>query len=227
MLKLTMVERIIVGPLSSNAYIYSEWKKECLLIDPGGDMEELLSHMAIKNLKPLGIICTHGHLDHVAGAYELQRHFRDRDLEVPVAIHSADAHYLGKNAAESHRISFEQIGLDLKSVLMDYDLLFPEPEVILEDGDSVLDSSLLVLHTPGHTPGSICLYSEAQGILFSGDTLFFEGIGRTDLMEGDGEALLKSIREKLLVLPHTTMVFPGHGPNTSIEREIKNNPFLH
>ncbi|WP_319558797.1 MBL fold metallo-hydrolase [Marispirochaeta sp.] len=221
-----MVERIIVGSLSTNAYIYSEWKKECLLIDPGGDMEELLAHMTIKNLKPLGIICTHGHLDHVAGVYELQRHFRDKDVEIPVAIHTADAHYLGKNASESHRISFEQIGIDLKTILMDYDLFFPEPDIILNDGDTVLNSSLKVIHTPGHTPGSICLYSESQSILFSGDTLFFEGVGRTDLMEGDGEAILKSIRERLFVLPQETRVFPGHGPNTSIEREIKNNPFM-
>ena len=221
-----MVERIIVGALSTNAYIYSEWKKECLLIDPGGNLEELLAQMAIKNLKPLGIVCTHGHLDHVASAYELQRHFRDLETEVPVAIHEADAHYLGSKAEGSHQASFDQIGVDIQDVLDGAAALFPEPDLILKDGDPVFESSLVTIHTPGHTPGSICLYSEAQGVLFSGDTLFFEGIGRTDLKEGDNEAILASVRHRLFVLPPETRVFPGHGPNTTIEREIRNNPYV-
>ena len=221
-----MVERIIVGALNTNAYIYSEWKKECLLVDPGGDIEQLLARMSIKNLKPLGIVCTHGHLDHVAAAYELQRHFGEKGIAVQVAIHEQDAHYLGSEGPRSHRASFDQIGVNIEDVLMGTDPLFPAPDQVLADGDRVLDSSLTVIHTPGHTPGSICLYSEAHGILFSGDTLFFEGVGRTDLLEGDDQAILSSIRERLFVLPPETRVFPGHGPSTSIEREIRNNPYV-
>ena len=221
-----MVERIIVGALNTNAYIYSEWKKECLLIDPGGDLEQLLQRMAIKNLKPLGIVCTHGHLDHVASAYALQRHFAEQELTIPVAIHAQDAHYLGENAPASHRASFKEIGVDIDDVLMGTQALFPAPDFILEDGDTVFDSTLSVIHTPVHTPGSVCLYSEAHGILLSGDTLFFEGVGRTDLSEGNNETILNSIRERLFVLPPETRVFPGHGPSTTIEREIRNNPFV-
>lgn len=221
-----MLERIIVGSLSTNAYIYSEWKKECLLIDPGGDMEQLLDRMAIKNLKPLGIVCTHGHLDHIAGALAVQTHFAEKGLVVPVAIHPDDAHYLGSGAAAAHQASFNEIGVDIGDVIDSANSAFPAADAMITDGEIVFDSSLTVIHTPGHTPGSICLYSESQGILFSGDTLFFEGIGRTDLKEGDDEAILASIKERLFVLPPETRVFPGHGPNTSIEREIRNNPYV-
>ncbi len=221
-----MVERIIVGSLSTNAYIYSEWKKECLIVDPGGSMEQILSQMAIKNFIPLGIVCTHGHLDHIAAAYDLQNHFRDREIEVPIAIHEDDAHYLGAGADKRHRESFRELGINMDAVLDGEVPLFPEPDIILNDGAQIFNSGLVAIHTPGHTPGSICLYSETHGILFSGDTLFFEGIGRTDLSDGDGEAIISSIKEKLLGLPDETRVFPGHGPSTTIEREKRNNPFI-
>ncbi len=221
-----MVERIIVGSLSTNAYIYSEWKKECLVVDPGGSLDLILSQMAIKNFVPLGIVCTHGHLDHIAAAYDLQHHFRDKDIEVPIAIHEADARYLGVEADKRHRASFSELGINMEDVLEGDVPLFPEPDIILKEGSQILDSGLVAIHTPGHTPGSICLYSETHGILFSGDTLFFEGIGRTDLSDGDGNAILSSIKEKLLTLPDETRVFPGHGPSTTIEREKKNNPFI-
>jgi glyoxylase-like metal-dependent hydrolase (beta-lactamase superfamily II) len=90
----------------------------------------------------------------------------------------------------------------------------------------VFESDLRVIHTPGHTKGSISLYSLSQGVLFSGDTLFFEGIGRTDTRDGDAKAILSSIQKKLITLPPETRVFPGHGPFTTIEREIKNNPYI-
>lgn len=221
-----MLERIIVGSLSTNAYIYSEWKKECLLIDPGGDLEQLLERMAIKNLKPLGIVCTHGHLDHIAGALAVQTHFAEKGLTVPVAIHPDDAHYLGKGAGAAHKASFKEIGVDIDEVIDGSNPGFPAADTMIKDEETVFDSSLTVIHTPGHTPGSICLYSESQGILFSGDTLFFEGVGRTDLKEGDDTAILTSIKERLFVLPPETRVFPGHGPNTTIEREIRNNPYV-
>ena len=221
-----MVERIIVGSLSTNAYIYSEWKKECLIVDPGGDAEQILSRMSIKNITPLGIICTHGHLDHIAAAYELQSYYRDKDIQVPIAIHEADARYLGHGADNTHRASFSGLGINMEDILGGTMPLFPEPDIILKDGNRVMDSGLITIHTPGHTAGSICFYSEPHGILFSGDTLFFEGVGRTDLSDGDGDAILKSIRERLFSLPEETRVFPGHGPNTTIEREMKNNPFI-
>jgi glyoxylase-like metal-dependent hydrolase (beta-lactamase superfamily II) len=102
----------------------------------------------------------------------------------------------------------------------------PEPDLILEEGHKVLGTGLIVLETPGHTKGSVCLYSEKDALLFSGDTLFFMGVGRTDLPGSSEKSLLDSIRAKLLVLPPETRVFPGHGLDTTIEREIKGNPFI-
>jgi glyoxylase-like metal-dependent hydrolase (beta-lactamase superfamily II) len=102
----------------------------------------------------------------------------------------------------------------------------PEPDILLKEGDDVFKSGLKVIETPGHTLGSISLYCKKEAILFTGDTLFFEGIGRADLPGGNEKALVKSLREKLMVLPHETNVYPGHGPVTTLEREIKGNPYL-
>ncbi|MBN2510174.1 MAG: MBL fold metallo-hydrolase [Spirochaetales bacterium] len=221
-----MVERIVVGQMSTNSYIYSEWRKECIVIDPGGDFEKILSHMAIKNLKPRGIVCTHGHLDHISAAGAIARHYESEELHVPVAIHEKDREYLGKKAEKAHLKSFSGLTSGPEEIFSVFGDDFANADIILEEGDTVFDSTLTVIHTPGHTQGSICLYSESMGVLFSGDTLFFEGVGRTDLHKGDSRALLKSIREKLFTLPEETRVFPGHGPNTTLEREIKNNPFV-
>ena len=212
--------------MSTNSYIYSEWRKECIIIDPGGDYQKIISHMAIKNLKPRGIVCTHGHLDHISAAGAIQRHFKDEELHIPVAVHEKDKGYLGPRAAKAHEKSFNGLSIDADEIFSIFGDDFPNPDVILEEGDTVFESTLQVIHTPGHTQGSICLYSESLGILFSGDTLFFEGVGRTDLHKGDSKALLKSIREKLFILPEETRIFPGHGPNTTLEREIKNNPYV-
>ncbi|HKK64272.1 MAG TPA: MBL fold metallo-hydrolase, partial [Clostridia bacterium] len=102
----------------------------------------------------------------------------------------------------------------------------PEADVLLEEEQFILDTDLQVIHTPGHTPGGISIYSESDLILFSGDTLFFEGVGRTDLPGGDSDQLRSSILDKLFTLPDETRVFPGHGPFTTIEREKNHNPFL-
>lgn len=221
-----MVERIVVGLMNTNAYLYSEWKKECIIVDPGGDKVKIIEHMTMKNLRPRGIIFTHGHLDHISAAIEIQRHFDLMDLKVPVAVHEADARFFGRGAMKRHQKSIAKV----ESTESEYyehsagDL--PVPDVLVHDGDRVFDSDLTVIHTPGHTPGSICLYSESQELLFSGDTLFFEGIGETDLSTKEKAQLLNSIRSRVLTLPGTIRVFPGHGPFTSVERELLHNPHL-
>ena len=221
-----MVERIIIEPFSVNAYLFSEWKKECIIIDPGGEAEKIIEHMVEKNLKPRGIVCTHGHLDHIGAILHIKDHYLGKGIILKVAVHKNDAVYFGPEAKPIHLESLKGIPEELFDELNIPLHLLPSADILLEEGDTLFDSSLTVIHTPGHTPGSICLYSEPQGFLFSGDTLFFENIGRTDLPGGDGTAIIRGIKDKLMPLPDETRVLPGHGPLTSIERERKTNPFI-
>lgn len=221
-----MVERIVVGAMSTNAYLYSEWKKECIVIDPGADEEELVQHMTIKNLHPRGIIFTHGHIDHISAAVEIRRYFERQDIRVPVAVHEADASYLGRAAARIHRKSLAKVPADASDYYEHALLELAKPDILMKEGDHPFESDLEVIHTPGHTPGSICLYSENQELLFSGDTLFFEGIGDAALNDKERRSLIESVRTKLFTLPRATRVFPGHGPFTTLEREIQHNPHI-
>jgi hydroxyacylglutathione hydrolase len=221
-----MVERIVVGELNTNAYLFSIWKKSCLIIDPGGDAEEIINHMVMKNLHPLGIVCTHGHFDHVAAVGELHSYFAERGEDIPIFVHKLDSHFFGKEALNAHRESYAPLGPSALDLVNSAFNPLPAADVLLKEGDTILDSGLVVLHTPGHTPGSICLYSEVNQVLFTGDTLFFEGVGRSDLPGGDGIKLMKNIRKKILNLPDEVRVFPGHGPFSTIEREKNHNPYL-
>jgi glyoxylase-like metal-dependent hydrolase (beta-lactamase superfamily II) len=221
-----MVDRIITGFLNTNTYLFSHWKKGCIVIDPAGNVDEIINHIEMKNFRPLAIICTHGHFDHIAGISQLKAHYESEGLKIPIYIHSADSGYLGKEGRERHLRDINTLGAEYHSLFHSFLENLPDYDFLLEENDRILDTDLTVLHTPGHTPGSISIYSESDFILFSGDTLFFEGIGRTDLPGGNMEQLLTSIREKLYVLPEDTRVFPGHGPYTSIEREKSHNPFV-
>jgi glyoxylase-like metal-dependent hydrolase (beta-lactamase superfamily II) len=221
-----MIERIIVGLMYTNAYIFQTGQKTCLIVDPGADTEKIISSLTLKNLKPQGIICTHGHLDHVSAIGGLTEHYREQGIDMQVAIHEDDKHYLGATAEKAHRDSLMELGLGGEEYFNALFSPLPEPSVFLKEGEHVFDSELIPIHTPGHTMGSVSLYCESQNLVFSGDTLFFEGIGRTDLNDGDGELLIKSIKEKLFTLPENTRIFPGHGPDTTLEREINHNPFL-
>jgi len=221
-----MVERIIVGPMKTNAYIYSEWKKECILIDPGGDADVLIHHMTMKNLKPRGILCTHGHLDHVGSANLIKTFYEEQNTHVPIAVHKKDQKYFGPKALEIHRHSIEGQDLDAAWYLEQVSWPIPPADVLLVEGKTVFDSSLMTIHTPGHTPGSCCFYNEQQETLFSGDTLYFEDAGFTNAPGSDEKALRSSIRKKLKLLPPSTRIYPGHGPLTTIERELKHNPYM-
>ncbi len=217
-----MVERLIVGPVKTNCYIYSSSKKECIVIDPGWDELEIAARVDVLNMVPVGILVTHGHLDHVAALGRLKNLYEERGYKLKVAIHSADRKFLGPKAEEAHgAYLLEEDG----SIFGDFPEL-PKADVKLREGESVLETDLAVLETPGHPPGSVCLYSEREGLLFSGDTLFFEGVGRTDLAGGNAKKLRDSIQKKIMVLPPETRVFPGHGPFTTLEREKRGNLFL-
>ena len=198
---------VVVGALETNCYlVYCETTRECVVVDPGAEHELIFLAVAEDELKPVLLVNTHGHLDHIGANRDVVEHFG-----TPLAIHSADAPMLGK---------VQQLELSLFLGAKDS----PAADRMLRDGDAVRigTGTLRVLHTPGHSPGSISLL--ADGFLLSGDTLFMEGVGRTDLPGGSRMQLVKSIREKLMTLPDDLLVLPGHGPHTTIGHEREINP---
>jgi hydroxyacylglutathione hydrolase len=221
-----MVERLIVGPMDTNCYLYSNGKKECVVIDPGGDEERIIASVNMLKMIPAAILLTHGHFDHTAAVGRLRDHYKKDGITLHIAIHKADHKYLGHNARRSYQETLSQLGLSGADEMEGIFTPLPEPDLTLQEGHKVLSTGLVVLETPGHTKGSVCLYSEKDALVFSGDSLFFMGIGRTDLPGSSEKSLLEAIRTKLLTLPPETRVFPGHGLDTTIEREIKGNPFI-
>ena len=221
-----MVERVIVGAWKTNCYIYSSTKKECIIIDPGGDDTEIAARVDVLNMVPVGIALTHGHVDHVGALGRLREGYAIRGYKLPIAINPADRRFLGTGGMETHRESLEVLGLDEESFFGGDASELPKADVRLKDGDHLFNMDITVLETPGHTPGSVCFYAEKEGILFSGDTLFFDGVGRTDLPGGSDKKLRESIQRKIAVLPPETRVFPGHGPFTTVEREKRGNVFF-
>ncbi len=201
-----ILKRFEVGPFASNCYIVGdETTRQGMVIDPGAEPETVLKGVETARLTIGTVVLTHGHIDHISALAEVKKATGAR-----VAIHADDAPLLGR---QPRHLSF---GLTHEVVT---------PDRLLKDGDSldVGGLKLQVIHTPGHSRGSICLLS--GGVLFSGDTLFNYGIGRYDLAGGDYDQLMESLR-KLLDLPGETVVYPGHGPETTIEDERRGNPFL-
>jgi len=204
------VYRISVGDLGTNCWIVPQNDGECLVFDPGADGEKILARLAELQLRPRYIVITHAHLDHIAALPELAAAWPDADI----AVHPAEAVKLGPHSLDLHREDFRDLG-----VVSFVDTLWkplPEASLLLNEGDSL--GPFRVLHVPGHSTGSIALYWEEQKILFSGDTLFNAGVGRTDLYGGDLE-ILKNSLSRLFTLPEDTEVYPGHGPKTTIRRE--------
>jgi glyoxylase-like metal-dependent hydrolase (beta-lactamase superfamily II) len=218
-----LIDRVIVGSMYTNAYIVSTGKKECILIDPGADATTIIGRLEAMNLVPHTIVFTHGHIDHTSAARELVEYYAGRDHAVRIGIHESDKPYLGANAETENRRLFEQFGEVGLTAMKTFDDRSIDPDFFIAEGETLSDSDLTVMHTPGHSLGSICFYSEPRNALFSGDTLFFNLIGRTDFAEGDEEQLKRAVSERIFELPPETRVFPGHGPTTTIEREIMNN----
>lgn len=202
-----ILEKLELGPFGSNCYIVADdTTKEGMIIDPGAEGERILKQVHDLELNIKYVVLTHGHIDHIGAVNEV--------------IESTGARFL-VHTAESSLIQSGSPGLFGMSRPS-----LPEPDKWLKGGDTIEVGSLrfLVLHTPGHSAGGICLYG--HGVVFSGDTLFNFGIGRTDFPGGSFNQLMNNIYTKLMVLPDNTVVCPGHGPGSTIGAERRGNPFL-
>lgn len=202
------------NPFQENTYILHDETKECIIIDPGcydeSERTELTDYINDWKLKPVRLLNTHCHIDHVFGnrfiseKYKLDLEMNEKDKPVLDSLMQV-AHLYNLNAEES-----------------------PKPKKFLDEGDKVKfgNSELEIFFTPGHSPGSICFYNKNQKFIIAGDVLFYGSIGRTDLPLGDHQTLINSIKEKLFTLEDDVTVHSGHGPTTNIGYERKYNPFL-
>jgi hydroxyacylglutathione hydrolase len=211
-----ILESAAVGPFFKNGYIVGcETTRQAVFIDPGDEVEELLAFVRAEQLQVTHILLTHAHVDHVSGVAEAKR-----TLGVPIYLHKADL-FLYQNAVRSGMM----FGLTVEE---------PPPVDVFYDGEGPIefgDYEVRVVHTPGHCPGGVCLAVSKKGDaspphLFVGDTLFAGSIGRTDLPGGDYETLLTAITEVLFAFPDESIVYSGHGPETTIGHERRTNPFV-
>ena len=206
-----ILETFPVGPLRCNCTILGdEVTHEAVVVDPGDNIPEILARLHKHGLTLRQIVITHAHIDHVGGAVLLKK-----ATGAPVFLNQHDLGLLG-----AMEIQAGWLGVPTPEVA--------SPDASADDGLTVGLATLRgeVIHTPGHTPGSICLLFPQQHLLLAGDTLFAGSIGRTDLPGGDGPQILRSLRDRLMVLPETTRVLPGHGPDTTFGEEKQSNPFL-
>ncbi len=204
-----IIKQFVVGPLEVNCWIAGdETTREAIVIDPGDEPDRILDWIKQKGLKVKYLVCTHGHFDHVGALPELKNFFTEAEIllhkdELPVYERAGDMGRLW--------------GFSLEKL--------PNPDRFVEDGDEIKISGICakVIHTPGHSPGGICLLND--GILFSGDTLFAGSIGRSDLPGGDYNILINSLK-KLSGLSDSITVHAGHGPSSTIGQEKSSNPFM-
>jgi hydroxyacylglutathione hydrolase len=208
------IRKFTVNPLQENSFVLSDPTGNCLIVDAGfyfrKEINEVIDYLQNQNLKPVGLINTHCHFDHLMGVEVMRKKYG-----IPFECHSADAFWvpLASMQARSFGISMPEVG--------EADHFF-EADRILNFGNSTLH----VIHVPGHSPGHVVFYSPEDQFLIAGDVLFCKSIGRFDLPGGDYTQLIRSIKEKLLVLPPETVVWCGHGIETSIGFEKLNNPYL-
>lgn len=203
------LKTVVVGPLEVNCYIIADEKnKEAAVIDPGDNSDEILDIISKNNLNLKFIINTHAHFDHIGAIGKIKDATGAEFL-----IHEMETHVL--KTLPSQNLIF---GIKVDTP--------PAPDRFLKDNEELIlgDIKLKILYTPGHSPGGICIH--ADGVVFTGDTLFAGSIGRTDLPGGDYNTLINSIKKKLLPLEDETIVLPGHGPKSAIKEEKEYNPFL-
>ena len=205
------IERFVIGPIGTNCYIViNEETKECFVTDPAACPPELVSHIRSTGLKVQAVLLTHGHFDHIMGIDDFVREF-------PVPVYAC--------AAEKEVLESAQ--LNSSSGMLGQPYTFTGAQFV-KDRDllDIAGMKIRVIQTPGHTIGGCCYYIADEKVLFSGDTLFRSSVGRTDLPTGSMSALVRSVTDRLLVLPDETRVYPGHMEETTIGYEKQYNPFL-
>lgn len=211
---MTTIETLVFNAFQVNTYVLFDQTRECVIIDPAcyepDEERQLIAFIEKKQLKPVAVLYTHGHIDHILGNNFVVTHFG-----IPSITHRDSLPFILNSPVYG-----KTFGFDAPNPIL--------PEKFIEDGDVILfgNQQLTALHTPGHAAGSICYYHQAEGFVIAGDVLFSGSIGRTDLPTGNFELLIGSIKDKLLTLPESVIVYPGHGPTTSIGLEKQTNPFL-
>jgi glyoxylase-like metal-dependent hydrolase (beta-lactamase superfamily II) len=199
-----------LGPIQTNCFIVGdEETKDAVVIDPGGEAPRVLAALAQRQWQLRHVLLTHAHFDHTGGAADLVE-----ATGAPLAIHPLELPLLRAGGGS------REFGFHIRPC--------PEPNLLLEEGQVMEAGNMRfkVLFTPGHTVGHVAFHEARAGAVFSGDVLFYSGIGRTDFPGGDYDTLMRSIREVLFALPDDTAVYPGHGPATTIGAERTGNPFL-
>jgi len=208
------VKTFVFNAFQVNTYIIYAENKDCIIIDPAcssaNEVSKLLNYLETEKLNAVLVANTHAHVDHILGNEDITA-----KLAIKLASHPASRYFYLNAMSFSSALS-----LDLKKVVM--------PDVELQDKDIIKlgDAELQILYTPGHADGSICFYSAEGHFVISGDLIFYASIGRTDFPTGNFEILSESIKEKIYTLPNDTIIYPGHGPTTSVGFEKHNNPFV-
>ncbi|KPB05231.1 MBL fold metallo-hydrolase [Bacillus sp. CHD6a] len=204
-------KQLPLGPLQTNAYLLINERKECIVFDPGSEGQAFNSYLEENALKPLAILLTHAHFDHIGAVDAVRKHW-----DIPVYVHKKEKNWLGDPSLNGSQ--FFQLG-QITALPADH-LIQSEEKLVISNFE------LEILFTPGHSPGSVSFYHELSKVVFAGDALFAGSIGRTDLPGGNHDQLIQSIHNKLLTLPEETTVLSGHGMTTTIQKEMDSNPFL-
>ncbi|MCL2801945.1 MAG: MBL fold metallo-hydrolase [Treponema sp.] len=204
--------QLVVGPIATNCWIYPMDNGDAAIIDPGGEAEVIISALEKHSLSPKYILLSHGHFDHIFAVPELVDFYKDK---IQIAIHRLDGGYLGADAYKTHCLSVKS-AMGSTDIIDAYWKDLPPADILLEEGSTI--GSLTVLHLPGHTPGGAAFWDKKEGVLFTGDTLFRRGYGRTDFPGGNEQQLFESLK-RLFEMDPKIKVYPGHGETTSIGNE--------
>ncbi|MEY8339306.1 MBL fold metallo-hydrolase [Lachnospiraceae bacterium 62-35] len=206
------IKSSVLGSVGTNCYfIYHEQTRKAVIIDPAAQADYIIKQCTELGIEPEAVLLTHGHADHMLAAEKIRTHYG-----IPVIAGEKEKEVLENPSMNlSPMISGQQVGIKADQLVRDGDVL------------ELIGFSFQVIETPGHTEGSVCYWIEMAGVLFAGDTLFEESFGRTDFPTGSVSALARSIVDKLFVLPEDTIIYSGHGAETSIGREKRYNPIYH